>query len=531
MSLFVLRNSTVELLFGSKDVSFSGYGDISFIDPESHFVVWFYLLPFKSDSKILTQEVASYFSNIKFIFPQLSQNQIFIIITLYQYDLIKYESSDFGLESAIVKFNNDVIDFAKQNNRVKIIDFSEFAKHYSSDQLIDWKFYFISKNQINPKLSNFFRRWFDHKMEEIKLKRKKCLILDLDNTLWGGILGEDGISGIKIGEDYPGNAFLMFHEYILELAKNGVILAICSKNNEKDVLDLWEKNPFILLKKEIFTAYRINWKNKADNIIALGEELNIGLDSMVFIDDNPAERELIKQLLPMVEVPDFPSKPYLLPKFAQCLINDYFRIYTLTSEDKAKIDQYRSNAERNRALSNFTDFSDYLRSLEIRLKIDKANTFHLDRIAQMTQKTNQFNLTTRRYTIAEIQNLISQGHSVYYLSVQDKFGDNGITGLLIAKLNKKEKIVFIDTFLLSCRILGKGIEKAFLGFIINKVKEQGFEIVESLYIPTLKNLQVRNFYDSLGFERLERDGIEESTKYRIDIRRIEFLIETYYTIE
>lgn len=237
----------------------------------------------------------------------------------------------------------------------------------------------------------------------------------------GGVLGEDGIDGIKIGGDYPGKAFLYFQEGLLELAKRGVILTICSKNNERDVLDLWEKNPFVLLRKEHFSAWRINWRNKADNIRELSEELNIGLDSLVFVDDNPTERELVRQMLPMVEVPEFPKQPYMLPDFLISLSDRYFRVYSVTEEDRRKTEQYKANASRTQERKKFVDFDQYLQSLEIEMRIEPISSFNVSRIAQMTHKTNQFNLTTRRYSESDLMGFSSEGWLIYCLSVKGSF--------------------------------------------------------------------------------------------------------------
>jgi FkbH-like protein len=324
----------------------------------------------------------------------------------------------------------------------------------------------------------------------------------------------------------------MFQEYLIELSRNGIILAVCSKNNEHDVLEAWNLNPFILLKKEHVSAYRINWMNKADNIKEISKELNIGLDSMVFLDDNPAERELVKQMLPMVEVPDFPDQAYMLPKLAISLLDNFFRTYTLTNEDRQKTEQYRLNSERKKVLETFTDFTEYLKSLEIKLKIEKVNSFNLSRIAQMTQKTNQFNLTTRRYTEPDIQSFIKKGSLIYCLNASDRFGDNGITGLLIIHLDNANNNALIDSFLLSCRILGKGIEKAFIFAVLKKLKSKGFKSVQSFYLPSNKNEQVYNFYDSINFELLNPELASDGPKnYTIDLDLHDFNIEPYYKIE
>ncbi|MBQ3881213.1 MAG: HAD-IIIC family phosphatase, partial [Bacteroidales bacterium] len=361
------------------------------------------------------------------------------------------------------------------------------------------------------------------KMESIALKRKKCLVLDLDNTLWGGVLGEDGISGIKIGGDYPGKAFHFFQESLLELSKSGVILAVCSKNNEEDVFEAWEKNPFMVLRKEHFSAMRINWTDKATNLREIASELNIGLDSFVFVDDNPTERELIRQMLPMVSVPEFPSQPYELPEFYLRLVKDYFKVYSVTAEDRKKTEQYKANAARAHARRSFTDFKDFLRSLEMKVTVEAANEFNIPRIAQMTQKTNQFNLTTRRYTDADVRTFLEKGWKIWCISVADRFGDNGITGAVFFDGRR------IDTLLLSCRILGKGIETAFIRTVLGLVKADGFDKVIAEYIPTAKNAQVKDFYDRCGFTLTGEDA-EGVRSYVVDLKKADLSVEDYYNI-
>jgi FkbH-like protein len=427
------------------------------------------------------------------------------------------------LQQAIGEYNAHLIEAEKNHSNLKVLDFSEFTRNYPVVDLLDWKFYFISQMGMNPKLTKDFRAWWDRKLESIALKRKKCIVLDLDNTLWGGVLGEDGISGIKIGGDYPGKAFLFFQKSLLELSKAGVILTVCSKNNEADVLEAWEKNPFMVLRKEHFAAYRINWNDKATNIRELAEELNIGLDSFVFVDDNPTERELIRQMLPMVSVPEFPTQPYELPSFFKGIVDSYFKVYSITEEDKQKTEQYKANAARTREQNAYGDFASFLESLDIQMTIEAANEFNIPRIAQMTQKTNQFNLTTRRYTDSDIKGFLVNGWKIWCLSVADRFGDNGITGTIFVSDDT------IDTLLLSCRILGKGIETAFLKCVLGILKKQGIKKVRADYLPTPKNAQVSDFYDRCGFTCVDLAANGEKS-YDIDLDNADLQIEKYYHI-
>ncbi|MDR0560041.1 MAG: HAD-IIIC family phosphatase [Prevotellaceae bacterium] len=527
MKYYIFRNSTIENLFSGLDANFSGYGDITVPDVTADVYVWFYLPTFKADLRKTAEEISVYYETLQFIHSKIPENKTFLIFTLQNIFELRYLTGDFLLNKSIENFNTQTEKLASQYSNIKIIDFARFTKNYASEQLIDWKYYFISKMQINPRIAKDFKKWFAKEINAVLLKRKKCIVLDLDNTLWGGVLGEDGISGIQIGGDYPGNAFLMFQEFLVELGKNGVILTLCSKNNEQDVLELWAKNPFIVLKEEHIAAYRINWNNKAQNIQELADELNIGLDSMVFIDDNPSERALVRQTLPMVTVAEFPEQPYLLPVFMEQLLRNEFAVYALTNEDTQKTAQYKANAERAQEQKKFVDFDEYLQSLAMELTIEAATPFTVSRIAQMTQKTNQFNLTTKRYTENDIQNFLNAGNPVYSLSVKDKFGDNGITGAIILK--KINEISYeIDSFLLSCRILGKNIEEAFLYNILDKLKKQGIKEVQAQYIPTAKNEQVKDFYDKMGFQQIDKK--QDCLIYKTDIFSRDFTVKHFYII-
>jgi FkbH-like protein len=291
----------------------------------------------------------------------------------------------------------------------------------------------------------------------------------------------------------------------------------------------WDKNPFLQIKKEQLAAWRINWKNKADNIIELAEELNIGLDSMVFVDDNPAERELVKQMLPMIETPEFPKQPYMLYNFFEKICTDYFQIYKLTGEDKEKLEQYKANAERVSFQKSFVSFDDYLKDLEIVLDIQELSPVNLPRIAQMMQKTNQFNLTTKRYTEEDIKIFASKDAKIYCIGVSDKFGDSGITGTIIVTVDEKNKSANIDSFLLSCRILGKNIETAFLKFVLQQLKKTGILQVTAIFIPTAKNMQVSYFYEKNGFELINKT-VSGEKHYLCNLKQINTIIEDYYKI-
>jgi FkbH-like protein len=537
MKYFIFRNYTVEPFLKTLEVNFSGYEDISYIDEMAEGYIWWYLSPYRADNNIIASEIQNYGNLLELVLTKINPTKPLLAFTMQAIYQINYQTTDNSVNEAIINYNQHIRDLVQTHKNLKIIEICDFlgiAGQVRNDvPLIDWKFYYLSQMPLNPKLAPIFEKWFRRQLEIIEMKRKKCVVLDLDNTLWGGILGEDGIDGIKMGETYPGNTCRFFQEYLLQLYQNGIILTVCSKNNEQDVREVWEKHPDMVLRKEHIVTYRINWQNKADNIRSITEELNIGLDSLVFIDDNPTERELVKQMLPQVSVPDFPKQPYLFPEFIKYLTDNYFSTYKLTQEDTVKTQQYKENAERRQYQSQFVDFDSYLRSLEIELTIEPLSDLNIARLAQMTQKTNQFNLTTKRYTETDIKNFAENDAWIYGLRVKDRFGDNGLTGLIITSpptslQNERGAVVEIDTFLLSCRILGKGIENIFLQTILLKLKEKGIEQVKAACIKTPKNGQVSDFYEKLNFEIIKQS--EEGKEYNLDLSNINCTLSNIYKI-
>lgn len=526
MKYFVFRNMTIERLFSNLKCEFSGYEDISYVADCDRYL-WIYLAPLNPDVSQNALCIIGYIDMLNLVLQRIDPSKTVIALSMQSIYSVDSVVSDHSLTDAIHTYNNALVEISQRYSNVKVIDFSGFTSNYSVSELIDWKYYFISQMAINPKLSKSFQVWFESKIKAIEMKRKKCLVLDMDNTLWGGILGEDGIEGIKLGGDYPGKAFLLFQKQLKQLSYEGVMLAACSKNNYSDVQELWEKHPDCVLKEDAFTICKINWQNKADNIRQMALDLNIGLDSMVFIDDNPTERALVKQELPEVEVPDFPNQAFELPVFLKYVSEKYFSIYSLTKEDLSKTEQYKANALRNNSKALFTDMNEYIKSLDIKLTISEVNEITIPRVAQMTQKTNQFNLTTPRYTDGDIIRLINDGNMILTLSVADKFGDNGITGLTI--ITGTDNKAYIDTFLLSCRILGKDIEFVFVNYLLSKLQREGYKSVFAQYIPSPKNGQVKDFWDKCGFTLISENELGVRA-YEKSLDNIIFEVSQNYTI-
>lgn len=494
MTYFVFRNTTIERFLDNLSATYSGYDDISIIDKSAQRYLWLYTAPTSVNAIKCANQIDHYGQMLEMVLGKMESHKQMIAFTMV--DICDFANRiNSPIRNAVITYNSTLFELSDKYPNLKVLDLSEFLSQYPRSQWFDWKYYLISQIAINPRLANDFQLWLEKQIDRIEFRRKKCLVLDLDNTLWGGVVGEDGVEGVALGEDYPGNAYLLFQQSIIEMSQGGVILTVCSKNNYQDVANLWKTHPSNIIREEHLSACRINWQDKAQNISELAEELNVGLDSMVFIDDNPTERELIKGMLPMVEAPDFPQQPYLLPKFAKEINDKYFKLYDFTREDFDKTEQYRSNASRNRQQSLFDNFGDYIKSLEIELSINSISPLTITRAAQMTQKTNQFNLTTRRYSESDIQTIIDDGGYGYTVAVKDKFGDSGITGLILI-----DRHGYIDTFLMSCRVLGKKIEEAFIRAVILDIySEKRFTKLYGTYLKTEKNGVVSDFYSKLGF--------------------------------
>lgn len=330
---------------------------------------------------------------------------------------------------------------------------------------------------------------------------KKCLVLDLDNTLWGGVVGEVGPNGISLGPDYPGSAFLGFQKSILELYERGVILALNSRNNPADVEEVFKTNPNMVLKMEHFSAIRINWEDKATNISSIAEELNIGTDSMVFVDDDRMNRDLVRTMLPEVAVPEFsiPAEDYAHTLFSFT----YFYQFSLTSEDRKKGKMYAEEKQRKDVEKSAQNLEEYIAALNIQAKMHLNSTTLLPRTSQLTLKTNQCNLTTKRYTEKEISDLMNQGGLVYAVDVTDKFGDYGTTAVIIA--TKQGNTAHLDSFLMSCRIMGRGVEYALFHFLAKELSEMGINTLTAEFIPTAKNDPSKDFLSSAGFKETSRN--------------------------
>ncbi|MFT6842495.1 MAG: FkbH-like protein [Psychroserpens sp.] len=330
-------------------------------------------------------------------------------------------------------------------------------------------------------------------------KLKKCVILDLDNTTWGGIIGDDGIENIQLGSLGIGKAFSEFQYWIKKLKNRGIIVAVCSKNTESVAKEPFEKHPDMVLRMEDISVFRANWENKADNIRQIQHILNIGFDSMVFLDDNPFERNIVRENIPEICVPELPEDPADYLDYLYEL--NLFETVSFSNEDAERTKLYQIEAERAKVHQKFTNEDDFLKSLNMLSDIQSFNKFNTPRIAQLSQRSNQFNLRTVRYTEVDIERISASSDYVNFaFTLEDKFGDNGLICVIILTKEDK-KTLFIDTWFMSCRVLKRGMENFALNTIVHFAKENGFTIIKGEYIPTVKNEMVKDHYASLGFEK------------------------------
>ena len=427
-------------------------------------------------------------------------------------------------------FNIHLGEISRKHPNVLVHDAAAVAAHVGYRNWFDARLWYLARCRLSAEAMKAMARSTVSLLRAWKGQSRKCVIVDLDNTLWGGIIGEDGMDGIVLGEEGLGLAFGEFQDELLNLALKGTLLAICSKNNEPEALAVLRGHPSMRLKESHFAARRINWQDKVTNIRELAVEMNLGLDSMVFIDDNPAERARIRSELPEVLVPEWPQDPVLFKDALLDLAAVHLMKVSITGEDRVRTSMYQAQAERRALLeSSGGDLEGYYRSLEMTAQIGMADAFTIPRIAQLTQKTNQFNLTTRRYSEADIRALVeSPGVLVLWLGLHDRFSDNGIVGVMILRHTNPGEWC-IDTLLLSCRVIGRTVENAFLGFAARLLADRSAEHLIGEFRPTARNSVAANLYRNLGFQQIEGQGNVD--RWRLALRERSIEIPSWITME
>ncbi len=422
-------------------------------------------------------------------------------------------NSEYGIRDAVNTYNASLSDLARRLRTVVVVDVESLVNNMGFEKWRDSRMWCLARSRWSRQaLYALSERYADTICARLG-RNRKCIVLDLDNTVWGGTVGEDGLEGLQLGEDGIGRAYVEFQLELLNLYRRGVLLAICSKNNSDDALAVIRRHPAMRLREEHFAGMRINWEDKASNLRALAEELNIGLESFVLLDDSPAERSWVRQAVPEVLVPDWPVDPADYKRALLELSCRHFHKLAITTEDRSRGEIYRAQAERRKLTASAGSLEEFYRSLEMRAKIGPADAFTVPRIAQLTQKTSQFNLTTRRYTESEIRTMNQDPScAIWWLDLSDRFGSNGIVGVLILTRQSPD-VWLIDTFLLSCRVMSRTVEDLFLAVV---ARELGAVKLIGEFRPTPKNVPVRDLYSRLGFRSLRRGPDGEF--WEIDLR-------------
>jgi len=455
----------------------------------------------EDEKKKFTSKKFDEINNLIKIISKKSQSKIVITnFTIPTYTSLGiYESKiEYGTKEIILDLNKKLKVLSKNIDSCYVYDFNSFVTKFGEKNVIDYKKMYYGDIKINFDIIPHLIYEFLSYVKPILGLNKKCIVLDLDNTLWGNIIGEDGFEGIKIGPYTEGRSFVEFQKVIKSLSENGIILAINSKNNQKDAMKAINEHPHMILREQDFSCMKINWNDKISNMKEISNELNIGLDSIVFFDDDPVNRELIRMSMPEINTIELPEDPSTYAEILRNL-ND-FNTLKITKDDTERKKMYSQEQNRQKLESNTENLNEYLKKLDIKIKIKLDNKIAISRISQLILKTNQFNLTTKRYQEEQIKEFVEDETMIVGCSeVEDKFGENGITNVFIIKTKSNEWI--IDTFLLSCRIMGRGIEEGIIGKILEIAKQKGIEKITATFIPTEKNKPAENFLKNYGFKK------------------------------
>lgn len=444
----------------------------------------------------------------------LSDKGIYFISDAYlwgwEMKLFAEDSLRLSLEGA---FNGLLEEFCRKHMNVHILPFKRMVTQLGEAGAYSEAMWYLGKIPFSQAMQKLQCEVMRDKVRIATMVPKKVLVLDLDNTLWGGLAGEADRSPIQLSEDHAGLAYKNLQRVLKQMEGQGVMLAIASKNNEEDALAIIEKHPHMVLRKEDFVNRKINWEIKAENLRRMAAELNVGLDSFVFFDDSEVEREQIKQMLPEVAVPDFPAKPENLPQAMVEIYHQYFEKLAVTKEDREKTAQYAANAKRQELKEKAVDMASFLKQLSIHIEAVDAEE-NLERFHQLVNKTNQFNLTTIRYERDTLAGYLHSADKLVRLyRVTDKFGDNGIVGAVIVDKSGEEPE--IEEFVLSCRVMGRFIERAIVDEIEQELLACGYRALRSRYVRTEKNKPVENLFEELGYTVVTASDTEK--QYRITL--------------
>lgn len=495
---------------------YDGSSSYHVFDPQVTFLLMdlMELIGSELESGIASERIRTWFGQLE---GAMDPKKIYYISDAYLWGYGPETAGDYGIKRRIENIWMDCLDkLLGEHDNVRAFPYAHMIERMGEENAFSKKMWYMGKILLSNDAQKRLCGLLVHKAMLEERTPKKILFLDLDNTLWGGLAGENDITPINLSEDHSGLAYKNLQRVILHMQKQGILLGIISKNNTQDAMDIIEKHPHMVLRGDSFAVKKINWDSKDKNIAEACAELNIGADSAVFFDDNPSERELVKEMLPDVAVPDFPDRPEELAETMTEIYHEFFEKAYVTAEDLNKTKQYAQNAERKELLKNAESFEDYLKGLEMSL-IRENPRASADRFLQLVNKTNQFNLTTRRYTAAELSEIFESSEKRTFLyRVTDKFGDNGQVAALIVDVSGDKPV--IEEFTMSCRVMGRHIEHAIVTDVEKSLSEEGFEKLKGIYIPTAKNTPVAKLYDELGYTKY-RDREDGGAEYEIEIAK------------
>lgn len=493
------------------DVVFGDYDNIvqdscKFKDRNCIIIVWelgniidgFYYKANTMEKDELEEVILKTKSEIDFVLANLKSTSLVLInkfsSLIYSYPYIRQNNLDEAARAL-----NSYLEMRISANMI-LIDVDKVLARVSIDKSIDLRFYYSSKSLYSIDYYKEYMKFVKPIFMFASGKVKKAMIFDCDNTLWKGIVGEEGLQGISMSaRNTEGIVYEEVQYLALELAQKGIIIGLCSKNNPEDVDDVIKNHSDMTLKDRHILIKKVNWDDKITNLKSTARELNIRLDSFVFVDDSEFEVNLVKEGLPEVAVLQVPKKLFEYPKLIRENTGLFFNISN-TVEDKRKIQMYKEQSQREQSKESFNSIDGYLKSLELKVRVYEDKVELIPRMSQMTQKTNQFNLTSKRYTEGDIARFLEESKYINYaLSVYDKFGDYGVVGLVIVELNELNNTAIIDSFLMSCRIIGRNIEYALFDFLVEQLRLKNINSIEAMYIKSPKNEMVANYYENLGF--------------------------------
>lgn len=446
---------------------------------------------------------------IDLVVKNLQDTSLVLINKFSSIQFLGSSISETKFEKLSAQLNQYLSDKVPEN--VKLIEFEKVIANVGVNSSLDLRYYYSSKALYTIDFFKAYAAYIKPYILSANGKSKKAIIFDCDNTLWKGVLGEEGFDGIEMSSSTrEGSIFYEIQSIALALNQQGILIGLCSKNNSADVDEVIKSHPDMQLRDDYISIKKVNWLDKVTNLHEMAEELNIGLDSLVFVDDSPFEVNLIKEQIPEMIVLQVPKRLYDYPKMLREQLGLFFNL-SHTQEDKQKIEMYKQQVQRATVKKEYSDIEGYLSSLGLKVTVYENDTSMIPRISQMSQKTNQFNLTTRRYTEGDIKTFIANDDiKVFAFSVSDKFGDSGVTGMCVIHIDANSNMADIDTLLMSCRVIGRNIEYAFMDYLIAWIKEHGINMVRAKYIHTQKNDQVRNFFDRCSFSLDRSNEMEKS---------------------